>query len=187
MIERRIIRRYATALFAAASKANAVDAVESDLGLVGYVLFGGDMISQPSKTSLWDAMLSPMIPPAKKREILGDIFEGKVHEITLAYLRLLVDKRREEAIRQTESEYIILANEARGIVLAEVTSATPLDEDQEARLVSKLSATTGKQIQLAKRVDPSAIGGVLVRIGDTVIDGSVRGQLAALRQALLEG
>lgn len=177
MIERRIVRRYASALFGAASKSNAVDAVESDLGLVGYAL--------ESSPALWDAMVSPIIPPAKKRQILGDIFEGKVHEITLAYLRLLADKRREEAIRQTESEYVILANEARGIVLAEVTSATPLDEDQEARLVSKLSATTGKQIQLSKRVDLSAIGGVLVRIGDTVIDGSVRGQLAALREQLL--
>jgi len=177
VIERRIVRRYASALFGAASKADAVDAVESDLGLVGYVL--------ESSPALWDAMVSPIIPPAKKREILGDIFEGKVHKITLAYLGLLADKRREEALRQTESEYVILANEARGIVQAEVTSATPLDEDQEARLVAKLSATTGKQIQLAKRVDPSAIGGVLVRIGDTVIDGSVRGQLAALRERLL--
>ena len=171
------MRRYASALFGAASKADAVDAVESDLGLVGYVL--------ESSPALWDAMVSPIIPPAKMREILGDIFEGKVHKITLAYLRLLADKRRAEAIRQTESEYVALANEARGIVQAEVTSATPLDEDQEARLVSKLSATTGQQIQLAKRVDPSAIGGVLVRIGDTVIDGSVRGQLAALRERLL--
>lgn len=177
MIERRIVRRYATALFNAASKAGVVDAVESDLGLVGYTI--------ESSPALWDAMVSPIIPPAKKRQILGDIFGGKVQEITLAYLGLLMDKRREEALRVTESEYVLLANEARGIVQAEVTSATPLDEDQEARLVSKLAATTGKKIELAKRVDPAVIGGVLVRIGDTVIDGSVRGQLAALREKLL--
>ena len=193
MIERRIVRRYASALFAAASKANAVDQVESDLGLVSYVLrdvppgiIPGGM-SPPNKVSLWGALVSPIIPPAKKREILTDIFEGKISEITLSYLGLCVDKRREEVIRQTESEYVALANEARGIVEAEVTSATPLDEDQGARLVSKLSQTLGKTVQLSKQVDPSVIGGLLVRIGDKVIDGSIRGQLAALRERLLEG
>ena len=182
MIERRIVRRYASALFAAASKADEVDRVESDLGLVSATLFGNVLLGGGA---LWNALVSPIIPPAKKREILAAIFEGKVSEITLAYLGLLVDKRREEAIRQTEAEYVLLANEARGIVEAEVTSATPLDEDQEARLAAKLSATTGKNIQLSRKVDPSVIGGLLVQMGDTVIDGSIRGQLAALREELL--
>ena len=187
MIEWRIVRRYASALFAAASKAGAVDQVESDLGLVNATLLGGDVMSTPNKVGLWEALISPIIPPAAKREILAGIFEGKVSGITLSYLGLLVDKRRQEAMRQTEREYVLLANEARGIVEAEVTSATPLDEGQEARLVSRLSATTGKTIELAKKVDPSVIGGLLVRMGDTVIDGSIRGQLAALRERLLEG
>jgi len=187
VIERRIVRRYASALFAAASKADEVDRVESDLGLVSATLLGGDIMSPPNRVGLWEALVSPIIPPAAKREILAGIFEGKVSKITLSYLGLLVDKRRQEAIRQTEAEYVLLANEARGIVEAEVTSATPLDEDQEARLAAKLSATTGKNIQLSRKVDPSVIGGLLVQMGDTVIDGSIRGQLAALREQLLEG
>jgi len=177
MIERRIVRRYASALFAAASKADAVDQVESDLGLVGLTV--------ESSPALWEAITSPIIPPEKKRAILEEIFKGKVHEITLSYLRLLVDKRREEAILQTEEEYVLLANEARGIVEAEATTATPLDEVQQGQLASKLSATTGKQIRLECKIDPTVIGGVRVRIGDTVIDGSIRGQLDALRESLL--
>jgi F-type H+-transporting ATPase subunit delta len=178
MIERRIVRRYASALFGAAARADQVDRVESDLGLVSYVV--------ESSPALWDAITSPVIPPEKKREILGDIFSDKVSEITLSYLRLLVDKRREEAITHTEPEYIALANEARGIIQAEVTSACPLDSEQESRLVAKLCTVTGKRIELAKKVDPTVIAGVLVRIGDTLIDGTIRGQLAALRERLLE-
>lgn len=177
MIERRIVRRYAAALFAAASKSDAVDQVESDLGLVSLTV--------GSSPALWEAITSPIVPPQKKRAIFEDLFQGKVHEITLLYLRLLVDKRREEAITRTEEEYVLLANEARGIVEAEATTATPLDEVQQGQLASKLSATTGKQIRLECKVDPTVIGGVLVRIGDRVIDGSVKGQLAAIRETLL--
>jgi len=177
MIPRRVVRRYAAALFSAARKAGVIDRVESDLGLVSYVL--------DSSPALADAIESPVIPPEKKHDIIRDIFGGNVHEITLSYLLLLVDKRREEAIRQTEEEYIKFANKARGIVDAEVTTAVHLDESEETRIQAKLNAMTGKQVRLIKTVDPNIIGGVLVRIGDTVIDGSIKGQLAALREQLL--
>lgn len=177
MIESRIVRRYATALFAAASKADAVDQVESDLGLVSYTI--------EQSPALWEALTSPVLPSEKKCEILAGVFEGSISAITLSYLKLCVSKRREEVIRETEAEYIALANEARGIVKAEVTSAVELSPDQEARLVAKLSQTTGKRIELSKNVDPSLVGGLLVRIGDKVIDGTIRGQLSALREELL--
>jgi F-type H+-transporting ATPase subunit delta len=177
MIERRIVRRYAAALFAAASKADAVDTVESDLGLV--------VLTLQSSPELWETITSPIVPSENKRAILEDIFKGKVHEITLLYLGLLVDKRREEAALQTQEEYVLLANEARGIVDAEATTAKPLDESEQAQLVAKLSSMTGKQIRLQCIIDPAVIGGVLVRIGDRVIDGSVKGQLEALREQLL--
>jgi len=186
VIERRIVRRYASALFAAASKAGAVDQVESDLGLVSYVLFSGDMVPPANRVGLWETLVSPVVPPAKKHEIIDAIFKDKVGDITLAYLKLCVDKRREQVIPETESEYVALANEARGIVRAEVTSAVELSQDQQTRLVAKLSETTGKRIELCGKVDPSLIGGLLVRVGDTVIDGSIRGRLEAIREKLLE-
>lgn len=179
MIERRIVRRYAAALFAAAAKAHAVDQVETDLELIGLTL--------QSSPALWETITSPIVPTEKKRAILEDIFKDKVHEISLSYLWLLVNKRREEAALQTEEEYVLLANDARGIVEAEATIAKPLDEAEQEQLASKLSSITGKQIRLECKIDPTVIGGVLVRIGDRVIDGSVKGQLEALREALLEG
>lgn len=177
MIEPRIVRRYATALFNAAYKAGVVDQVESDLGLVSYTV--------ESSPRLREAVHAPLVPPETKRRIVEGVFGGKVHQITLSYLYLLVDKRREEAMAVTEAAYIELANEARGIALVEVTSAVELTPDERARLREKLSVRIGKMVELTARVDPEIIGGLIVRIGDNVIDGSVRGHLVKLRETLL--
>ncbi|MEN6356336.1 MAG: F0F1 ATP synthase subunit delta [Armatimonadota bacterium] len=177
MIEPRIVRRYALALFGAASKMDVVDRIESDLGLVSYVF--------ETSPRLMESIESPMIPSPKKHEIIKDIFANKVHQITLMYLDMLIDKQREGAIGQTEGEYIRLANEARGILAVEVTSAVRLSESEEAALVAKLVEITGKSIHLEKHVDPAIIGGMKVRMGDRVIDGSITGQLAALKERML--
>lgn len=177
MIEPRIVRRYATALFNAASKAGLIDRVESDLGLVSYTF--------ESSPELFESIVSPVVPNKTKREIVRSIFEGKVEAITLDYLYLLIDKHREEAISQTEEIYILLANEARGMTSADVTTAVDLDKTLQAALAAKLSQVTGKKVSLNLAVDPAIIGGVVVKIGDRVIDGSIKGQLAALREMLL--
>ncbi|MCE5198457.1 MAG: F0F1 ATP synthase subunit delta [Armatimonadota bacterium] len=177
MIEPRVVRRYASALFGAASQLDVVDRVESDLGLVSYVM--------ETSPRLKETVESPVVPADKKRAILRDIFAEEVHSITLSYLYLLVDKRREEAILATESEYVTLANEARGIVAADVTTAVHLDPAEEQALSNKLAKMTGKSIHLNKFVDAAVIGGMVVKIGDRVIDGSIRGQLAELKERLL--
>ncbi len=178
MIERRVVRRYAKALFHAAQRTGAIDRVESDLGLVAYTL--------ETIPSLMEAVRSPVIPRDRKKALLRDLFADKVHEVTLSFLDLLIEKRREEVVLETEPEYVLLADEARGIVKAEVTTAVPLTPEEERRLAAKLCQTTGKTIEVSTIVDPDIIGGVTVKIGDTVIDGSIRGQLEALREKLME-
>ncbi len=177
MIEGRIVRRYATALFNAARNSNAIDRVESDLGLVSYTF--------ESMPSFMEAMRSPLVARDTKKRILREVFGGKIDEVTLSFLDLLVEKRREDVALQTEPIYIALADESRGIVKCEVTTAVPLTKSEEAALAKKLSATTGKTAQLSVTIDPKIIAGLLVRIGDTVIDGSVQGQLEALREKLM--
>lgn len=178
MIEGRIVRRYATALFSAAQRSGVIDRVESDLGLVSYTL--------ESMPSFMEAMRSPVIARDHKKRILHEIFADKIDEVTLSFLDLLVEKRREEVVLYVEPVYVSLSDEAKGIVKADVTSAVPLTKDEELALAKKLSATTGKTAQLSITIDASIIGGLLVRIGDTVIDGSIRGQLEALREKLTE-
>lgn len=177
MIERRIVRRYATALFNAASKAGLVDRIESDLGLISYTF--------ENSPRLIESIASPLIPEKVKREVARSIFEGKVHETTLNYMYLLIEKRRAEAISVTEEEFVLLANEARGIIRADVTTAVELDADHQKALAARLSEFTGKNVSISLIVDPDIKGGVMVKIGDRLIDGSIRGQLAALREKLL--
>jgi F-type H+-transporting ATPase subunit delta len=178
MIATRIVRRYAAALFRAAQKDGLIDAVESDLGLVSFVF--------ENSPDMWGAIRSPVVSADKKHQILRDVLSGRVHPVTLNYLDLLVDKRREEAIAHTQEEYITLANEARGLVEADVTTAVALEPEDEARLRDKLGQVTGKNVRLRKVVDSEIVGGVTVRIGDRVIDGSIRGRLAALKEKLSE-
>lgn len=172
-----LARRYAGALFEAAKDADIIDKVESDLGMMTYSLNAVPRLSE--------ALSHPLIPSVKKKEIAREIFEGNVDTITLDFLCLLIDKHREEVLTDIETEYIQIADSWRGIVKAVVTSAVALTDDEQHRIQSKIAAQTGKTVALEIHQDPSLIGGVIVKIGDTIIDGSIKSYLAALRDQLL--
>ena len=110
---------------------------------------------------------------------------GKVQPLTLNLLNLLVDKRRAGVLPQVYEEYERLVRSFQNIALATAVTAVPLDAAQQAALERSLEARTGKDIELKTEVDPAVMGGVLVRIGDTVLDGTVRGKLERLREQLL--
>ncbi len=178
MIAKRIVRRYAAALFRAAERSGLVDVVESDLGLVSYAF--------ETSSRLRDAVCSPVVTPEVKRRIIQDLFADKVQQITLDYLNLLIAQRREEAILQTEREFVAFANEFRGVVDAEIITAVELPPELEQRLVDKLEAVFGRTVKARKSIEPDIVAGVIVRIGDRVIDGSIEGSLAALKEKLSE-
>ncbi|MCL6519699.1 MAG: F0F1 ATP synthase subunit delta [Armatimonadetes bacterium] len=172
-----LAKRYAAALFEAAKASDSIDLVESDLGLVTYSL---ESVSQ-----LTEVLEQPLIPIEHKKEIVRDIFSGRVQELTLNFLGLVIEKRRERILTEVEKEYVKLANDYRGIVLVQVTSALPLTSDEKSALRAKLEVFTGKQVELELHEDPTLIGGLVLRIGDTVIDGSVKGYLESLRNQML--
>ena len=173
-----LARRYAGALFGSAKSANLIDKVESDLGLLAYSL--------QTMPRLQEALSHPLVPAERKKEIAAEVFGGKVQEVTLHFLDLLIDKRREEIVSAVEQEYVRLANEFQGIVPALVTSAVPLTDDEKKQLQRKLEEFTGKKIELEFREDKNLIGGLIVKIGDTVMDGSVTGYLHTLKEKLLK-
>ena len=174
----RAAKRYATALFEAGKKIGALDVVGKDIDDVIEL-----MDNTAALRSMWE---SPLIPASRKRGILTQILGDTVNPLTLAFLRLLVDKRREEVLDPVQFELRLLTDRARHLMRADATfGVTPTTDEQEALRLS-LQKRTGEHVELDVQVDPGILGGVIVRMHDTIIDGSVRGTLERLREQLLQ-
>lgn len=173
----RVARRYARALFNAAARRGQTDMVQTDLNALGR--------TWRETPTLQRTMESPLIPGERKKELVDRLLAKDLDPVTRSFLHLLVDKRREGIFLAVLDEYVRLADQARGLVRAQAVVAAPMDEPQRQELVSGLEKRTGKRIELNVSVDPQILGGVVVRMEDTVIDGSVRGALERLREQML--
>lgn len=178
MLTSRLASRYAQAIYELAAEQQALDSVEEQLVLIEQTLDGS--------ADLATLLFHPQVSVEAKKDTIDKVFGTQLTKHVRNFLLLLVDKRRETALPGIIKEYRILANQARNITEAEVTSAMPLAENERAALIAKLSAVTGKSIILKTNVDQRILGGVIVKIGDKLIDGSVSRQLASLQAALLK-
>jgi F-type H+-transporting ATPase subunit delta len=176
MLTSQLASRYAQALYELAAENQELDQVEAELGVVAATLS-----EVPELASL---LYHPQVPMAAKKDTVIKVFGTQLGDHVRNFLLLLVDKRRETALAAIVKEYKALANAARNITEAEVTTAMPLSEGERQALAAKLSTVTGKTVTLAAKVDRRIIGGVIVKIGDKLIDGSVVRQLAMLEAAL---
>jgi F-type H+-transporting ATPase subunit delta len=120
-------------------------------------------------------------------EVVREAATGPVRDQLLNLVRLLVERRRVELLTGISSEYDQLLDRERGIVGALVASAAPLSDDETDAIRHRVEAMTGTQVSLRTIVDPELIGGLTVRVGDRLLDASVRGRLERLRQQLLAG
>ena len=132
-------------------------------------------------------LASPKIAPRLKKQILSKALDDRVPRIFLRYLEALIDNRRQTLIPEIAGAYSDLLEEREGRVHAEVTVARNVDADGEGSIARNLSRALGKTVVPHLSVDPTIIGGIVVRVGDTVIDGSVRRRLALLRRRLTSG
>ena len=131
------------------------------------------------------ALESPAIQPAKKRAVAAQLAKQLgATDLVRRFLCVLIDHRRTALLGDIREAFEAVADERMGIARAEVTSARPLSEPQQKQVLAGLTRLTGKETRAEFKVEESLIGGVVARIGSTVYDGSVRGQLDALRQRL---
>ncbi|MBC2662133.1 F0F1 ATP synthase subunit delta [Novosphingobium flavum] len=169
--------RYASALFDLAREQNSVAAVEADLDQLGEAIKGADDLA---------ALLRN---PKVTREAAGKAIDGVaallgLSPLTRNFLGVLAGNRRLSALPEIIRAFAAIAAADRGEVTAEVTSAHPLSDDQLGALGAKLQAREGRKIKLKASVDPELLGGLVVHIGSTQIDSSIRTRLNTLAQAM---
>ena len=170
-------RRYASALLSAAEEGNFLDQIVEELQVIKEVL--------EHSRDLVHALRSPLVKGDKKIHILEEVFHGSVGEKMFLFLKLIARKKRAGLLPEIIDEFQILLDEKRGIINVDVTSAVQLSDEQTDELVTMLAAFTGKKIRARMAVNEQFIGGVAVKIGDTIYDGSISHQLQVLRQTLV--
>lgn len=129
----------------------------------------------------------PALPQEERERILREALGWAEDEAAFNLVRLLVRRGRTRLAPAIAREFRRLVQRSRGIVEASVASATPLSDAEEAAIRERIETMTGARVEMAVSVDPALIGGVAVRIGDRLIDASVRGRLERLREQLVAG
>ena len=175
-----VINRYANALVDIAMGANA--GMKAEDAVIQLRLFE-DAVH--SSAALRTILASPAVSKARKRLVIRRLAETLgLSRIVLNFLLVMTDHGRAGALRETIDAFDILLDERMGFVRAEVRSATELIPAQQEALSKELQTLSGKQVRIRFACEPELIGGVTARLGSRLYDGSVRGQLAKLRQNL---
>ena len=166
--------RFAEAAFAVARDSNQLDAwLEA--------LKQASLIYDNHAAGLY--LTSPVVPAERKQAVLHELLPGIAQEVE-RFLAILAHRDRLDLVPEIAVVFQRLLNEHRGIAVATVTTAVPIDERQKTVIASRLARRLGKTVTLETRVDPAILGGVVAQVGDNVIDGSVRGRLERLRRTL---
>ncbi|KKI89703.1 ATP synthase F0F1 subunit delta [Bacillus sp. SA1-12] len=172
-----IAKRYAIALFQLAKEKNSVDQIENDLNVVKEVFVGSKELSV--------ALSHPKVTMDAKKSIVKDSF-ASLSVLVLNTLLLLVERHRSDLVIDVVDQYINYANETRGTENATVYSVRPLTENELASISASFAKKVGKQsLQLQNVVDKTLIGGVKLRIGNRIYDGSVSGKLERIERQLV--
>ena len=171
-----VARNYAEALLMLARKA------EDPAGW-------GNMLRQVANAIESDATLrhflnSPRIAGEAKTSVLTKALSDRVPRLFMRFIQMLVQNRRQSIIPRIAEEYETLLDESLNIVHARVTVAKPLSEDEGKALADRLSTTIGRQVVPHIEVQPAILGGVIVRLGDVVMDGSLRRKLQGMKRRM---
>jgi F-type H+-transporting ATPase subunit delta len=171
-------RRYAEAAFQVAERDGTVDVWRRELDAAATIV-ATEVIGR--------TLSNPAIALDTRADAVNATFGRVASQPVTNLIQLMLRRGRIEDVPRVASEFRRLDNARQGITIATATSAAPLSQDEVAALTSRLEAFTGGRIDLDVHVDPSLLGGLVVQVGDRLIDGSVRGRLERLRNQLVSG
>jgi len=175
-----IARRYAKALLLIGKEDGNAEAYREELAGVASLISASDELEQ--------AICNPLYDAAGRKKVLETIItKVGVSAVMKSFLLLLFDKGRIGLVSSISDFYEKLADELKGVARASLVSATELSSEAVDKIRASLSKRTGKDIVLEIEQDPSLIGGIVTRIGDLVLDGSIKTQLLNMRESLKRG
>jgi len=169
----KLANRYAQALFDIAGTTGNIEEVFSDITLIKKVL--------KENMELIQVIDSPHIPMYKKNNIFISLFTGKITEVTKHFLLLIIKKRRVPEIYTILDQFIQIYQIDHNIKVAHITFATPLDPDIIQNIVTLLESELHAKIETKITIDPKIIGGVIIKVDDLLIDGSLMSKILRLR------
>lgn len=170
-----IAERYARALFDMALERNLLEEVYTDVKALAKLI----KENRPLKLFL----KAPIINPGKKREAMDEILKG-FNPLTIAFVDLLIRKRRESTITDIVLQFIEQYNQYKNIIILRVTTAVPLSSDLKAKLNSVMAGFTGASLEIIEKVDESVVGGFVLGWDDKQYDASIRKQIEKMKKGL---
>jgi ATP synthase F1 delta subunit len=173
-----IAKVYARSLFEVAREQGKLDALREQLGQ--FV----DALNQNRDLAVF--FFSPYFSVKEKQDALGRVLEG-ADPTFLNFLSLLIEKHRMPVIFRIRDAFERMWEEENRMLPVEITSAIELDPDTIERLSREISERTGRKVNLATRVDPEILGGLVVRVGNSILDASIRNRLEQLRRHVAQG
>jgi F-type H+-transporting ATPase subunit delta len=173
-----VARRYAQALLELGIETGSLDALVEQFTTLGSAWEASD--------DLRNALENPLIAHEAKKAVVAELCEQiGASPTTRSALHMLVDRRRIQTLPYVADYLRELADRRKGVLRAEVTTASPLSDGYYDRLQAQLEKMTGQKVVVVKRTDPTLVAGVVTRIGDRILDGSLRTRLQSLKDALL--
>ena len=172
-----LAKRYAKALFAIGKEEGKYEAYSEALAAVAALF--------ETNPEVEDALTNPLYPVDVREKAMAAIVDSMDADKVMGnFLNLLVQKKRAAILPEIAEEFKIMVDEDKNISHGTVVSAVELDTELQNKIQATLEKITGKKVELTASVDPSIIGGVIAKVGDLVLDGSIRTQLASLKGSI---
>ena len=174
-MKNKISLEYAEALFLLACEQKQEDAYLKDLSLVGEALNDKDFML---------FLRSPNISFEEKEMFIDSTLGGALKEDTVSFIKLLCQKGRAELLPLCIEDFEKLYNQVKRVIVAQVTSAVPLTDEEKTKLTKSLEKKPGHTVELVCRVDKEIIGGIIIRTEDSVLDGSLKQKIRKVKEVI---
>ena len=173
-----IAKRYSSGLFDLAHEKELIDVISNDCQ--------GILLAFDENVYLSSFLQNPKIEMLEKGQLLDKSLKNHVNLYTYDFVRLLLEKGRIQHLKDCVQNFLVLADIHKGLLDVDVTSALKLDEIQKEKLQKQLEVSTNKKVTINNIINPTILGGLIIKIGNNVIDGSVKSKITKVKESLLK-